>query len=76
MEMFVRLSDSCKRELHNTKTGLAVPHCKRLLDRNASHIRVLSYRMIFPLKSNLLKSMKLSKITSAMSSPNCLLHPV
>ena len=26
-EMFVRLSDSCKRELRNTKTDLAVPHC-------------------------------------------------
>ena len=27
-EMFVSLSKSSKRELHNTKTYLAVPHCK------------------------------------------------
>ena len=27
-EMFVRLSDACKRELRNTNTDLAVPHRK------------------------------------------------
>ena len=27
-EMFLRLSDSCKRELHNTKTDLVVLHRK------------------------------------------------
>ena len=28
IEMFFRLSDSCRRGLRNTKTDLAIPHCK------------------------------------------------
>ena len=33
-EIFVRLSDSCKRELRNTKTDLAVPHSKTTFGQN------------------------------------------
>ena len=46
-EMFVRLSHSRKRELRNTKTTLAVPHCKSAFGQKCfSH--KLSYGLIFP----------------------------
>ena len=71
-EMFVRLSDACKRELRNTKTDLAVPClvANRLSARNAFHIRVLNYGTIFRLKSNNQNRMKYSKNVSTMPTPN------
>ena len=65
-EMSVKLSDSCKRELRNTKAHLAVPRCKLALERNASHIRVINYGMIFKFQPNLPKQIKCLKNISAM----------
>ena len=48
-EMFVRLSDTCKREFRNTKTDLAVLVANRLSARTAFHTQVLNYGTIFPL---------------------------
>ena len=78
IEMFVRLSDACKRELRNTKTDLAVPRRKSAFSQKCFHIRMLNYGAIFQLKSNHQILMKYSKNVSTMPTPNAdsLIHVI
>ena len=69
-EMFVRLSDACKRELRNTKTDLVVPRRKSAFGQKCFHIRVLNYGTMVRLKSNHQNRMKYSKNESTMPTSN------
>ena len=69
-EMFVRLSDACKRELRILEQIWPFLFANRLSARNAFHIRVLNYGTIFRLKPNHQNLMKYSKNVSIMPASN------
>ena len=69
-EMFLWLSDACKRELCNTKTDLAVPRCKSAFGQKGSSYKgdKLWNDLSVEVKSS--KSYEIFKKVTTMPTPN------
>ena len=68
--MFVRLSDACKRELHNTKTDLAVPRRKSAFGQKCFSYKGAKLWNDLSVEVKSSKSYKIFKNVSTMPTPN------
>ena len=69
-EMFARLSNACKRELHNTKTHLAVPRRKSAFGQKCFSVKGAKLWNDLSVEVKSLKSYEIFKNVSTMPTPN------
>ena len=69
-EMFVRLSDACKRELRNTKTDFAVPRRKSAFGQKCFSYKCAKLWNDLSVEVKSSNLMKYSKNVSTMPTPN------